>query len=103
MLQLPICAAYNVPGYRYVCRRNGNLRRVRAVLHSVSHLLRLTNSLLSHHSRMKGPSYEQGTRLQAAAGLHHLMANHWHVLVRRWTSFLHCEAPKSLPGLYMIV
>ena len=32
--------------------------------------------------RMKGPSYEQGTRLQAAAGLHHLMANHWHVLVR---------------------
>ena len=31
---------------------------------------------------MKGPSYEQGTRLQAAAGLHHLMANHWHVLVR---------------------
>ncbi|KAI0254286.1 hypothetical protein BJV78DRAFT_66134 [Lactifluus subvellereus] len=29
---------------------------------------------------MKGPSYEQGTRLQAAAGLHHLMANHWHVL-----------------------
>ncbi|KAH9077450.1 hypothetical protein EDB83DRAFT_2217554 [Lactarius deliciosus] len=25
-------------------------------------------------------SYEQGTRLQAAAGLHHLMANHWHVL-----------------------
>src|SRR6266850_355876 len=32
--------------------------------------------------RMKGPSYEQGTRLQAAAGLHHLMGNHWHVLVR---------------------
>jgi len=32
--------------------------------------------------RMKGPSYEQGTRLQASAGLHHLMANHWHVLVR---------------------
>jgi hypothetical protein len=30
---------------------------------------------------MKGPSYEHGTRLQAAAGLHHLMANHWHVLV----------------------
>jgi len=29
---------------------------------------------------MKGPSYEQGTRLQASAGLHHLMANHWHVL-----------------------
>jgi len=32
---------------------------------------------------MKGPSYEQGTRLQASAGLHHLMANHWHVLVRK--------------------
>ncbi|KAI9510445.1 hypothetical protein F5148DRAFT_1010917 [Russula earlei] len=29
---------------------------------------------------MKGPSYEQGTRLQASAGLHHLMANHWHIL-----------------------
>ncbi|KAH9978061.1 hypothetical protein BGW80DRAFT_1165973 [Lactifluus volemus] len=31
-------------------------------------------------SGMKGPTYEQGTRLQAAAGLHHLLANHLHVL-----------------------
>jgi hypothetical protein len=31
--------------------------------------------------RMKGPGYEAGTRLQAASGLHHLIGNHWHVLV----------------------
>ncbi|KAI0049590.1 hypothetical protein FA95DRAFT_1488816 [Auriscalpium vulgare] len=31
---------------------------------------------------LKGPNYEQGTRLQAAAGLHHLMGNHWHVLAQ---------------------
>lgn len=29
---------------------------------------------------LKGPTYETGTRLQAASGLHHLMSNHWHVL-----------------------
>jgi hypothetical protein len=34
-------------------------------------------------SGLKGPSYEAGTRLQAASGLHHLIGNHWHVLVRR--------------------
>jgi hypothetical protein len=33
--------------------------------------------------RLKGPSYEAGTRLQAASGLHHLIGNHWHVLVCR--------------------
>ncbi|KAJ7591305.1 hypothetical protein C8J56DRAFT_559196 [Mycena floridula] len=31
-------------------------------------------------SGLKGPSYETGTRLQAASGLHHLIGNHWHVL-----------------------
>ncbi|KAF8845710.1 hypothetical protein BDN67DRAFT_293231 [Paxillus ammoniavirescens] len=31
-------------------------------------------------SGLKGPSYEAGTRLQAASGLHHLISNHWHVL-----------------------
>ena len=31
--------------------------------------------------RLKGPNYETGTRLQAASGLHHLMGNHWHVMV----------------------
>ncbi|KII95788.1 hypothetical protein PLICRDRAFT_96537 [Plicaturopsis crispa FD-325 SS-3] len=31
-------------------------------------------------SALKGPSYEAGTRLQAASGLHHLIGNHWHVL-----------------------
>ncbi|KAL4241481.1 Protein IVY1 [Abortiporus biennis] len=29
---------------------------------------------------LKGPSYEAGTRLQAASGLHHLMGNHWHLM-----------------------
>ncbi|PIL36816.1 hypothetical protein GSI_00506 [Ganoderma sinense ZZ0214-1] len=29
---------------------------------------------------LKGPNYETGTRLQAAAGLHHLMSNHFHVM-----------------------
>ncbi|KAH7916740.1 hypothetical protein BJ138DRAFT_8107 [Hygrophoropsis aurantiaca] len=44
------------------------------------------NQLTSPHNneltflRLKGPSYEAGTRLQAAAGFHHLIGNHWHVL-----------------------
>ncbi|GJE84605.1 Protein IVY1 [Phanerochaete sordida] len=29
---------------------------------------------------LQGPTYESGTRLQAASGLHHLMSNHWHIL-----------------------
>ncbi|KAH9938439.1 uncharacterized protein B0H18DRAFT_1081107 [Fomitopsis serialis] len=29
---------------------------------------------------LKGPTYESGTRMQAASGLHHLMSNHFHVL-----------------------
>ncbi|KAF5387960.1 hypothetical protein D9615_000191 [Tricholomella constricta] len=37
-------------------------------------------------SGLKGPSYEAGTRLQAASGLHHLIGNHWHVLVRHPSS-----------------
>ncbi|CDO74019.1 hypothetical protein BN946_scf185043.g68 [Trametes cinnabarina] len=31
-------------------------------------------------SGLKGPTYESGTRMQAAAGLHHLMSNHFHVM-----------------------
>ncbi|KAF8665750.1 hypothetical protein AX16_000198 [Volvariella volvacea WC 439] len=31
-------------------------------------------------SGLKGPSYEAGSRLQAASGLHHLIGNHWHLL-----------------------
>ncbi|TFK93920.1 hypothetical protein K466DRAFT_537223 [Polyporus arcularius HHB13444] len=31
-------------------------------------------------SSLKGPNYESGTRMQAAAGLHHLMSNHFHVM-----------------------
>ncbi|KAI0080744.1 hypothetical protein K474DRAFT_1657576 [Panus rudis PR-1116 ss-1] len=29
---------------------------------------------------LKGPTYEAGTRFQAASGLHHLMGNHWHLM-----------------------
>ncbi len=48
------------------------------------YLSRIPGTAKTHkYFRMKGPSYEQGTRMQAAAGLHYLMANHWHVLVRR--------------------
>lgn len=36
----------------------------------------------AHSCSLKGPTYETGTRLQAASGLHHLIGNHWHVLVR---------------------
>jgi hypothetical protein len=36
----------------------------------------------AHSCSLKGPTYEAGTRLQAASGLHHLIGNHWHVLVR---------------------
>jgi hypothetical protein len=32
--------------------------------------------------RLKGITYEAGTRLQASSGLHHLIGNHWHILVR---------------------
>ncbi|VDB83312.1 unnamed protein product [Peniophora sp. CBMAI 1063] len=35
---------------------------------------------LQNCSTLKGPTYEQGTRLQAASGLHHLIGNHWAVL-----------------------
>lgn len=31
-------------------------------------------------SSLKGPTYEAGTRLQAASGVHHLIGNLWHVL-----------------------
>lgn len=31
---------------------------------------------------LKGTSYLSGSRLLAASGLHHLMGNHWHILVR---------------------
>ncbi|KAL0580767.1 hypothetical protein V5O48_001232 [Marasmius crinis-equi] len=35
---------------------------------------------MEYCSGLKGPSYEAGTRLQAASGLHHLIGNHYHVL-----------------------
>jgi len=35
--------------------------------------------------RLKGPSYETSTRIQGASGLHHLMGNQWHIMVRACT------------------
>jgi len=35
-------------------------------------------------TRLKGPTYEAGTRLQAASGMHHLIGNLWHVLVSEY-------------------
>lgn len=87
MLQLSICNAHHVSSYRRARRRNGILCRVRSSASICTTSSESMGILTKHHPRqshrMKGPSYEQGTRLQAAAGLHHLMGNHWHVLVRR--------------------
>jgi len=58
-----------------------------------SHLIHL--QYLDEYLSLKGPSYDSGTRLQAASGLHHLIGNHWHVLVRH-AEFLH--ARKVLKG-----
>lgn len=37
---------------------------------------------------LKGPTYEAGTRLQAASGVHHLIGNLWHVLVSEYLQSL---------------
>lgn len=49
----------------------------------------LTIPLAHFARRLKGPTYESGTRIQAAAGLHHLMSNHFHVMV---SSKLVCQS-----------
>ena len=55
-------------------------------------LLDTLEDVLNFLIRLKGPTYESGTRLQAASGLHHLIGNHYHVLVRpkmeSWSSNL---------------
>ncbi|KAH7887948.1 hypothetical protein F5I97DRAFT_1805427 [Phlebopus sp. FC_14] len=52
----------------------------RAALLHMSKVTAVFADALEKCSGLKGPSYEAGTRLQAASGLHHLIGNHWHVL-----------------------
>ncbi|KAF8232456.1 hypothetical protein L208DRAFT_1397441 [Tricholoma matsutake] len=52
----------------------------RAALMTMSKVTAAFADALERCSGLKGPSYEAGTRLQAASGLHHLIGNHWHVL-----------------------
>ncbi|KIJ70313.1 hypothetical protein HYDPIDRAFT_78105 [Hydnomerulius pinastri MD-312] len=52
----------------------------RAALLHMSKVTAAFADSLEKCSGLKGPSYEAGTRLQAASGLHHLIGNHWHVL-----------------------
>lgn len=44
-------------------------------------LIRYISSRRVDTTSLKGPTYEAGTRLQAASGVHHLIGNLWHVLV----------------------
>ncbi|KZP24677.1 hypothetical protein FIBSPDRAFT_735433 [Athelia psychrophila] len=52
----------------------------RAALMTMSKVTAAFADAMETCSGLKGPSYEAGTRLQAASGLHHLIGNHWHVL-----------------------
>ncbi|KZT72638.1 hypothetical protein DAEQUDRAFT_663760 [Daedalea quercina L-15889] len=52
----------------------------RAALLSVSRATAGFADAMGTCSGLKGPTYESGTRMQAASGLHHLMSNHFHVL-----------------------
>ncbi|KAJ7068068.1 hypothetical protein C8F01DRAFT_1116721 [Mycena amicta] len=52
----------------------------RAALMNLSNVTAAFANAMQTASALKGPSYEAGTRLQAASGLHHLIGNQWHVL-----------------------
>ncbi|KAH7930299.1 hypothetical protein BV22DRAFT_1055216 [Leucogyrophana mollusca] len=52
----------------------------RAALLHMSKVTAAFADAMERCSGLKGPTYEAGTRLQAASGLHHLIGNHWHVL-----------------------
>ncbi|TRM68357.1 hypothetical protein BD626DRAFT_481470 [Schizophyllum amplum] len=54
--------------------------RYRGALVEMSRATAAFADALEACSGLKGPTYETGTRLLAASGLHHLMGNHWHVL-----------------------
>lgn len=70
------CDAEHVAGDGSLSSRAAKLLLVRIIRDRISVLIHIV------HCRLKGPTYEQGTRLQAASGLHHLIGNHWAVLVR---------------------
>ncbi|PPQ95511.1 hypothetical protein CVT26_008539 [Gymnopilus dilepis] len=52
----------------------------RAALMTLSKATAAFADAMGRCSGLKGPTYEAGTRLQAASGVHHLMSNLWHVL-----------------------
>ncbi|TCD71340.1 hypothetical protein EIP91_011111 [Steccherinum ochraceum] len=52
----------------------------RAALLTMSKATAAFADALETCASLKGPTYEAGTRMQAASGLHHLMGNHWHLL-----------------------
>ncbi|KAJ7086666.1 hypothetical protein C8R44DRAFT_721375 [Mycena epipterygia] len=52
----------------------------RSALMNLSNVTAAFATAMETASGLKGPSYEAGTRLQAASGLHHLIGNQWHVL-----------------------
>ncbi|ETW84350.1 hypothetical protein HETIRDRAFT_313056 [Heterobasidion irregulare TC 32-1] len=52
----------------------------RSALLNMSRVTAMFADAMEVCASMKGPTYEQGTRLQAASGLHHMIGNHWHVL-----------------------
>ncbi|KAJ6599292.1 hypothetical protein DFH09DRAFT_31488 [Mycena vulgaris] len=52
----------------------------RSALMNLSNVTAAFANAMETASGLKGPTYEAGTRLQAASGLHHLIGNHWHVL-----------------------
>jgi hypothetical protein len=53
----------------------------RAALITMSKATAAFADAMERSSGLKGPTYEAGTRLQAASGMHHLMGNLWHILV----------------------
>ncbi|KIY49583.1 hypothetical protein FISHEDRAFT_65513 [Fistulina hepatica ATCC 64428] len=52
----------------------------RAALMQMSNVTAAFADALQGCSSLKGPSYDAGRSLQAASGLHHVIANHWQVL-----------------------
>jgi hypothetical protein len=73
--ELSYCFTPYVESDICICRRFGKMLRVCS-----DYQYQVENG--AHPCSLKGPTYEAGTRLQAASGLHHLIGNHWHVLVR---------------------
>lgn len=82
--ELPRSPHDYVKGHSRLRRCNGKLQWVSRALKLLAFCRRRSN----RYVRLKGPSYEACTRLQAASGLHHLVGNHWHVLVSESCSWI---------------